>query len=656
MSENQFKKFKSLKKKKPFFYKISTLTHSQTYDFTLKRNFSFKKNRFFEKKSAKNNSATTLSSYSIHLFTSQILKRKPFQKKRNEPYFLILNFKENANLFFSFNLCFEKTKPYKFRFAKPKKMNLKWTKKENILTFCDSNQSFAFRWSIFFLNPIQINPLASENFLTSIKKKKMFNDTFFKRNAFAILNLIKIIQNYSTLHNKVKKTKFITINNIKPSRKIVRPQFNQSFSSSFFRIQFVSVIKSPVLLSENNYLVIPKSSKKQAMRLTFNKIKDPKNLNLEKLSFIEKVFKKTDFYKDLSFSKAEPYKLSFAKLNRFNKEMSQNLENNYLLSFFLKSTFFSFFTNYSIFIKNRKVRWQSSIPFLNQQIHRFLFFYQKIPFFSETLKFTSFDISEKKTDNFHFENPNDLFFTLILFKLTNVSDRETFQINNRTQLTSVSKAKKESSEFEFYLMNPKIGQNSLYFSKFFSKEKKTLNLSLAIFIKSYTQNSLINSEKIDWSYFYFEVKDQINLKDLRSFNLFIFNEFLEWSKNQHKNQPNSWILKKYWLFVENNSKFSYTPVVPDFLESGVKKAEKLEGYLCLKRFFSNFKNTKGNKKTQSNKNETYFFKKTKLHLKTWYLKKYKKKKFVLNFIKKIFVLLHFMKILVLKKFVHITLQ
>ncbi len=130
---------------------MSTFTHSQTYEpFTLKRNFSLKKNRFFEKKSIRNNSETTLSSYSIHLFTSQILKRKAFQKKGNEPYFLILNFKENSNLFFSFNLVLGQIKHYKFRFAKAQKTNLKWSKKENILTFWDSNQSFGFRWAIFF--------------------------------------------------------------------------------------------------------------------------------------------------------------------------------------------------------------------------------------------------------------------------------------------------------------------------------------------------------------------------------------------------------------------------------------------------------------------------------------------------------------------------
>lgn len=487
-SENNFKNFKSLKKKKSFFYKISTFTHSRIYEpFTFQRNVSFKKNLFFEKKSIKNNSETKLSSYSINLFTSEILK-----KKTNELSFLILNFKENPNLFFSFNLCFFKTKPSKVGFDQ-----LKWTEKEKLLTFCDSNASLNFRLANF--NLIKVNPLPSENFVTSIKKKEMLNDTFFKRNAFTILNLKKIIQNYSTIYK---------------------------FGSAKTNHPNLAKLSLEVQKNVSQYHLKKGSSKliKPKLRL---KICKPKPI--------------------------------------FNKEISKNLEKNYRLSFFLKTTLFSFFTNYSIFIKNRKVRWQSSIPFLNQQIHRFLFFYQRICFFSETL------LGSKKQNHLHLASLN-------------------FDISG----------------------------------------KETKN----------------------WLCFYFEFKDQINSKDLRSLNLFLFNKFFDWSKNQHKNKPNSWIFKKYWLFVENNSTFSYTPVLSDSFEKvlRVKKAHKLEGYLCLKRFFSNFSDLnltklilddsenqnqeKGKKKINPNKGETYSFKKKKLHLKTWYLKKYKKKKINLKTHKK----------------------
>ncbi len=514
-SEHNFKNFKSLKKKKSFFYKISTFTYSRIYEpFTFQqnlalpsfyvfakqkqRNVSFKKNLFFEKKSIKNNSETTLSSYSINLFTSETLKKNTLKKKTNELSFLILNLKENSNLFFSFNLCFCKTKPSKVGFDKIKKLNLKRTEKEKLLTFCDSNASLNFRLANF--NLIKINPLPSQNVLTSIKKKEMLNNTFFKRNAFTILNLKKIIQNYSTIYNFVS----------------AKPNY-------------------PTTLL---YLKVPESC---LAKLILEVQKNVRQYHLKKCS--SKLIKPK-----LCIQKPKPI---------FNKEISKNLEKNYRLSFFLKTTLFSFFTNYFIFIKNRKVRWQSSIPFLNKQIHRFLFFYQRIRFFSETL------FASEKHKNLHLASLN-------------------FDISG--------------------------------------KEKK------------------------NWPYFYFEFKDEINSKDLGSLNLFLFNEFFDWSKNQHKNQPNSWIFKKYWLFVENNSTFSYTPVLSDFFEKElrVKKAHKLEGYLCLKRFFSNFSNLnltklsfddsenqnqeKGKKKTNPNKAETYSFKKKQLNLKTWYLKKYKKKK------------------------------
>lgn len=265
-----------------------------------------------------------------------------------------------------------------------------------------------------------------------------------------------------------------------------------------------------------------------------------------------------------------------------------------------------------------------------------------------------FQEKKKKKKNFQFEKPKDLFFTFILLKLTNtkLNRSENLKINKRNKLTFFS--------VYFYFIDPKTQKDSLHLSKIFSKEKKNLTLPFSIFIESYVQTSpwfckaeqsskakfKMKSEKINWPYFSFEFKDEINSKDLRSLNLFLFNEFFDWSKNQHKNQPNSWIFKKYWLFVENNSTFSYTPVLSDFFEKElrVKKAHKLEGYLCLKRFFSNFSNLnltklrvddsenqnqeKGKKKTNRNKAETYSLKKTKLHLKTWYLKKYKKKKLI----------------------------
>ncbi len=217
----------------------------------------------FEKKSLENHSGTTLPSYSINLFKSETLKKNPFEKKANQLYFLILNFKKkkNTNLF----LC--KTKSSTFYSEKLKK--LKWTDKEKLLTFSYSNQCFNFIGANCFFDSIQINSLPSQNSLTSIKKKEMLNNIFFKKNSFAILNFIKIIQNYSTLYNEIKKTKLINqyhlqklsskqikskfdrIHHLLENGKILKTGFKKFFSSSFFRIRFSSVIKSPLLLSEN---------------------------------------------------------------------------------------------------------------------------------------------------------------------------------------------------------------------------------------------------------------------------------------------------------------------------------------------------------------------------------------------------------------------
>ncbi|MGI9214608.1 MAG: hypothetical protein ACR2HS_02830, partial [Gammaproteobacteria bacterium] len=141
-------------------------------------------------------------------------------------------------------------------------------------------------------------------------------------------------------------------------------------------------------------------------------------------------------------------------------------------------------------------------------------------------------------------------------------------------------------------------------------------------------NFIKNNSKIDWkskkkqienneiSNFYknkilkknlFNIKKRWEKKILNFWNIFLFNLLFNWAKNQHKNNSNFWVFKKYWLFLQP---FTY------FFLSFKKKINRSN------LFCSNAK--------ISFKRSVAFFKEKKNVIKTWYLEKYKKKIIILK--------------------------
>lgn len=392
-----------------------------------------------------------------------------------------------------------------------------------------------------------------------------------KKNSFPfltppiLLNLGKISFKSTNFENKFQ------------SRSQKYLQCKKSVFSSFFRIGFASFSKSNFLL-----------------------------------------FKTKLLSKSLSFK----IKLLSPNLENFKTErhIKLNLKKNSSLSIFLKSTVFDFLKTYFIFIKNRTVRWQSSIPFFNRQINRFICFYKENSFFSHSpfkwnnqkkkfkYKTIIFLPELSKLQNFSRNNVNFYCHVEYLF-----IDHEIFQ-NSFLFSKNVKFYKKKKLNLKnnkintFNLTNVTKEAKKITFKKVKTKKKKN---SLEILMEIYTKILNKHNPKMVWIDFKLEFKDLNHIPAFSRLNMFLFNEFFHWLKKQHTNNSNSWIFSKYWLFLmdfERNRAF-------DFLLREIQRDgfnfPKHDGYFCLKQFFS--------KKGTS-------FKRKKLFLKTWYLKKYKKKK------------------------------
>jgi len=337
-------------------------------------------------------------------------------------------------------------------------------------------------------------------------------------------------------------------------------------------------------------------------------------------------FSKSNFllFKTKLFSKSLSFKISLLSPNLENfkteRHIKQNLKKNSSLSIFLKSTVFDFFKTYFIFIKNRTVRWQSSIPFFNRQINRFICFYKETSFFSHSpfksnnqkKKFKSktiiFSPELSKLQNFSRNKVNFYCHVEYLFIDHEIS-QNSFLFSKNVQFYKKEKLNLKNNKINtLHLTNVTKEAKKITFKKVKTKKKKN---SLEILMEIYTKILNKHNPKMVWIDFYLEFKDLNHIRAESRLNIFLFNEFFHWLKKQHTNNSNSWIFSKYWLFLmdfERNRAFDF--LLREIQTDGLN-FPKHDGYFCLKQFFS--------KKGTS-------LKRKKLFLKTWYLKKYKKKK------------------------------
>jgi hypothetical protein len=218
----------------------------------------------------------------------------------------------------------------------------------------------------------------------------------------------------------------------------------------------------------------------------------------------------------------------------------------------LKSVYFFFIKNKFDFFKNSFFR-MSSIPYVNIQIERFLDLWSFLKKFKKKmvfyfLKFLFFIKPFNSNKKIPLFNKKLLSFLNKPFRSTD-DPQFFFQRKNCLWVTSKSRVNfLNRLNFNFRLNNSlkliKIGTNFSHFIiKGYNWTIFEINF-LKFLVNKIVCLNLLNNQEI-----------------LNSLNIFLFNFLLDWSKKQHKNNSNTWIFNKYWLFLQPFAYFLLKKIV-----------------------------------------------------------------------------------------------
>ena len=293
---------------------------------------------------------------------------------------------------------------------------------------------------------------------------------------------------------------------------------------------------------------------------------------------------------------------NFSLLMLSASENSWNLKKT-SISFFLKKTNFKFFKNFFLFIQNRKLRWQSSIPFLNRQINRCQYIYLTI--FNNKTKFVNKNIHFKS----NIENKNSSLYHLTqkirklnlcsfgTYKLGKAKFKILFKRNLKGICSDlifvpsghINLAKPSLEIYNAWKASLVKGNSKI--RRFLDVPSKQIPQKFLLFLLQRKENFLCPEATYKLGKAKFR-----NEETFDTLNFFLFQKFFKFYKEQHENKSHSWIFNKYWLFFSDfirKYKFSKSEANIksfdssfSFFKRKILRKKAHTGYLYLKCFLS----------------------------------------------------------------------